>query len=129
MQGFINQSMGLRGTKFWRIDYWSSDPWNNVEPARADTPGDGLLAYRGDEVGLPGQIIPGFRLKLFREGAEDFEYAEILKKMGQGQFALDTVRTVATDFHTWSKDKNALYAARKILGDKIQSLSGAAPLP
>ena len=49
---------------------------------------------------------------------------KILKKMGQGQFALDTVRTVATDFHTWSKDKAALYAARKILGDKIQSLSG-----
>jgi len=125
MHGFINQSLGLTGTKFWRVDYWTTDPWNNVEAYRADAPGEGALVYPGDNVGLPNQIVAGVRMKWFREGSEDYEYIQILKNLGQAQFALDTVRTVGVDFHTWSQDKDVLYAARKLLGDKIDSISSS----
>lgn len=122
MQGFINQSLGFTGTKFWRIDNWGTDPWNNTELSRVDAPGEGHLVNRGDDVGLPGQNIPGFRLKLYREGSEDFDYVELLKKQGQGQFAINTVRIAATDFRNWTKDKNVLLAARKTLGDRLAGI-------
>ena len=123
MQGFINQSLGFTGTKFWRIDNWGTDPWNNTELSRVDAPGEGHLVNRGDDVGLPSRIVPGFRLKLYREGSEDFDYVELLKQQGQGQFALDTIRTAGTDFRNWTKDKNVLLAARKVLGDKLSGSS------
>ena len=123
MQGFINQSLGLTGTKFWRVDYWTNDPWNNAEAIRADAPGEGHMVYPGDDVGLANQIVSGVRMKWFREGSEDYEYIQILKDLGQEQFALSTARTVAVDFHTWSQDKDVLYAARKLLGEKIHSLN------
>jgi len=123
MHGFINQSLGLTGTKIWRLDYWTSDPWTDAEAYRSDTPGEGALAYRGKDVGLPDQIVPGMRMKWFREGSEDHEYIQILKDLGQTQFALDTARSVGADFHTWTQDKDVLYAARKLLGEKIHSIS------
>jgi hypothetical protein len=128
MPGFINQSLGLTGTKFWRVDYWTNDPWNNAEAYRVDAPGEGHMVYPGDNVGLANQIVSGVRMKWFREGSEDYEYIQILKDLGQEQFALDTTRTVTLDFHTWTQDKDALYAARKLLGDQIHSTYAGSPL-
>ena len=66
-------------------------------------------------------------MKLFREGSEDYEYIQILEDLGQEQFALDTTRTVAVDFHTWTQDKDVLYAARNLLGERIHSLNSDPP--
>ncbi len=123
MVGFINQSLGFTGTKFWRVDNWRNNPWQNAEAYRVDAPGEGHMVYPGEEVGLPGMIIPGVRMKMFREGSEDYEYIQILKDIGQEQFALSTARSVGADFQNWTHDKNELYAARKILGDKIHQLN------
>ena len=62
-------------------------------------------------------------MKLFREGSEDYEYIQILKDLGQQQFALETTRTVAVDLHTWTQDKDVLYAARRLLGERIHRLN------
>jgi hypothetical protein len=134
MQGFINQSIGFVGSKFWRIDYWTADPWNSKTRYDQETgsrsPGEGDMTYRGLEAGLPAdQIIAGMRLKWFREGVEDYEYVQILKNMGQTEFAMDTVHTVATDFRTWSQDEDALYTARRMLGERIDSLGGGTGTP
>ena len=126
--GFIGQSLGATGLKFWRMDNWPSDPWTNAEKERADLPGEGHMVYPGSDVGLPEYIVPSVRLKLVREGSEDFEYIEILKNLGQEQFALDIARSVGADFHNWTQDKNALMRARKQLGDKIHALNSS-PLP
>jgi hypothetical protein len=67
--------------------------------------------------------VPGVRLKQLREGSEDYEYIEILKNLGQEQFALDIAKSVGADFHTWTQDKGVLLAARKQLGDRIHNLS------
>jgi hypothetical protein len=128
MQGFINQILGLTGTKFWRVDNWTDAPWNNAEAYRADAPGEGAMVYPGDDVGLPNQIVSGVRMKWFREGSEDYEYIQILKDLGQEEFALNIASAVAVDFHTWTQDKDVLYAARKQLGDRIHSLNSS-PLP
>ena len=85
------------------------------------------MVYPGDDVGLANQIVSGVRMKWFREGSEDYEYIQILKELGQEEFALNTTRTVAVDFHTWSQDKDVLYAARKLLGERIHSLNSNPP--
>jgi hypothetical protein len=124
MQGFINQSIGFVGSKFWRVDYWTADPWNQKNRYDQETgsraPGEGDMTYRGTEAGLAqDQVIAGMRLKAFREGSDDFEYVQMLKDRGDGEWAMGLVRTVARDFHVWSQDLSALMAVRDQLGDRI----------
>ncbi|MEM7757765.1 MAG: glycoside hydrolase domain-containing protein [Cyanobacteria bacterium P01_A01_bin.40] len=134
-QGFINQSLGLTGLLYWRVDNWTEDPWNEVvidpfmgfAPENHDTgneyyPGDGMLIYPGKQVGIEG-AAPSMRLKWIREGIEDYEYIEILKRWGYENWALKTVRQVATDLSHWNQDPDVLNAARLKLGAKIHQLS------
>ena len=51
-------------------------------------------------------------------------FIQLLENQGQNQFVADTVKTVATDFKVWSKDKNVLLSARKTLGDKLAGSPG-----
>jgi hypothetical protein len=44
--GFINYSLGFTGSLYWRADYWSSDPWQDVSRWR--------ISWRG-HAGLPGR--------------------------------------------------------------------------
>lgn len=128
--GFIGQSMGARGFKFWKLDNWPNDPWTNAEQSKPILPGEGHMVYPGADVGLSGHVVPSVRLKLVREGSEDFEYIEILKSLGQKQYALNISKGVGSDFHNWTKDKNVLLSARRQLGDKIHSLdSNLTPTP
>lgn len=130
MQGFINQSLGLSGTKFWKVDNWTSDPWNDpsqTNQSGVPVPGEAAMVYPGDEVGLPGKIVSGVRMKLFREGSEDYEYVEILKNLGEEQFALDTSASVGSDFHAWTKNKDVLLSARNALGDRIHEIYSPGP--
>ena len=82
-----------------------------------------MLVYPGAYVGVAG-VVPSMRLKWLREGVEDYEYIELLKRRGRGAWALQTVRGIATDWSNWTQDTGALEAARRILGDAI-----AAPHP
>jgi len=121
--GFINQSLGLTGLLYWRIDVWTSDPWNNVNYAEGSGvyPGEAKLVYPGTQVGIPG-VAPSIRLKWLRDGADDFDYIQILKDQGQGDFALGVARTVGQDWHTWTRDPVALENARRQLGQKIHTI-------
>jgi hypothetical protein len=63
------------------------------------------------------------RLKILRESIEDYEYIEILKSLGEGEFALNTVKQVARDWKKWTRDHKKLIKSRKVLGEKIHSLN------
>ncbi|MGF1589658.1 MAG: DUF4091 domain-containing protein [Pleurocapsa sp.] len=127
--GFINQSLGLTGLLYWRVDTWTEDPWNNVDTAPHPTkpehyPGEGMLIYPGQQVGIEGSA-PSMRLKWIREGIEDYEYIEILKRWGYQDWAMETVRQVAKDLRHWNQDPAILNAARQKLGAKIDRLSSS----
>jgi hypothetical protein len=122
--GFISQSLSLTGLLYWRIDLWSSDPWNNMEVYTSGSnvyPGEAMLVYPGTQVGIPG-VAPSMRLRWLRDGADDFDYVQILKGLGQSDFALGVARTVGQDWHTWTRDPAALENARRQLGQKINTL-------
>ena len=128
--GFLNQQYGFRGLLYYSVDLWSSDPWNNpnvLVDGLFNYPGEGMLVYPGQQVGLPG-VVPSIRLKWLRDGVDDFDYIELLKKAGLGTWALQVVSTVASDWNTWTKDPQALESARIQLGEKLDQLSTPVPL-
>ncbi|WP_088889145.1 DUF4091 domain-containing protein [Leptolyngbya ohadii] len=123
--GFISQSLGLTGLLYWRVDSWTSDPWNDIHTFfdRHDNnrpyPGDGMLVYPGQQVGVAG-IVPSMRLKWIREGIEDYEYVQILKRLGRTERALEISRSVGSDWYNWTKSPAAIDTARRQLAQEIQ---------
>jgi hypothetical protein len=120
--GFINQSLGLSGLLYWRVDDWTGDEWNNVYAFGGSYPGEGALVYPGKQVGVDG-VVASMRLKWLRDGVEDYDYIQILKNMGQTDFALDVARSVGRDWTSWSRDPEAIETARKKLGETLDYLS------
>ncbi len=133
--GFLNQSTGATGLLYWSVNSWvigpTNDPWNNItyiENGKPTPPGEGWLVYPGAEVGSEA-FVPSMRLKWIRKSVEDFEYVEILKRLGRGDWALGLVKTVAADWAHWSQDPEAIESVRRQLGAEIDRISSAQPTP
>ena len=123
--GFINQSLNLSGVLYWRVDKWPSDPWNNVNNAgtysSANYPGEGMLVYPGQQVGVKG-VVASMRVKWLRDGVEDYDYVQILKNLGREDLAMQISRSVGPDWTNWTRDPGALESARTKLGETIDQL-------
>jgi len=126
--GFISQSLHLTGLLCWRVDMWPADAWNNVNNAGKfssnNYPGEGLLVYPGQAAGIR-EAAPSMRLKWIRDGVEDYEYVELLKQAGYGDWALKIARRVGGDWSHWTRDPKMLDAARQQMGQKLDALSPA----
>ncbi|MDZ8184584.1 MAG: DUF4091 domain-containing protein [Nostoc sp. ChiSLP02] len=124
--GFISQSLGLTGILYWQVDLWTKAPWYDIQTYSQDNrnyfPGEGMLVYPGKQVGING-VVPSMRLKWLRDGVEDYEYIQILKKLGRGSWALNIGRTVAKDWKNWTRDPNILESVRSQLAAEIEKLS------
>ena len=124
--GFLSQNLGLTGLLYWQVDRWTQEPWNDVNTFfdRFDNnrpyPGDGMLVYPGEQVGVRG-VVPSMRLKWLREGIEDYEYVAILKQMGEGEQALKMIQAVARNWQNWSQDPQQLDSVRRQLGETIEN--------
>jgi len=121
MQGFINQSLGFTGLLYWAVDYWTKNPWSDVDtyPTDADHyPGEGMLVYPGGDAGVQG-TLPSLRLKWIRAGVEDYEYVELMKKAGKGDVALELARQLGQDFRHWNADPKLLFAVRRRMGEAL----------
>ncbi len=130
--GFINQSLGLSGLLYWKVDGWTSSPWTNVNNAgtysSANFPGEAMLVYPGSTVGITG-VAPSMRLKWIRDGVDDYDYITLLKQAGQGAFALQVAQSVGPDWTNWTRDPNAVASARQQLGQQLDALNGGSPNP
>jgi hypothetical protein len=130
--GFINQSLNLTGLLYWRIDRWTSDPWNNVNNAgafsSANYPGEGMLVYPGQQVGIQG-VVASMRLKWLRDGVEDYEYIQILKNLGKADLAMQISRSVGPDWMNWTRDAGAIDSARQQLGQAINQIVNSSGRP
>jgi Domain of unknown function (DUF4091) len=128
--GFISQSLNLTGLLYWRVDKWPTDPWNDVNNAgtysSSNYPGEGMLVYPGQPVGVKG-VVASMRLKWLRDGVEDYDYVQILKDLGKADLAMQITRSVGADWTNWTRDSNAIEAARQKLGEAIDQLKSASP--
>jgi len=64
------------------------------------------------------------RLKWIREGVEDYEYIQMLRERGEGDFALEQVHKVARNMGDWEPDPAVLYAARRTMGERLDKSGG-----
>jgi hypothetical protein len=114
----------MTGLLYWRVDRWSSDPWNQVNNAgtfsSANFPGEGMLVYPGLQVGIRG-VAPSMRLKWLRDGVDDYDYVEILKQLGGEEVALQLARNVGSDWMNWTRDREALESTRRQLAEAIEA--------
>ncbi|MBN1459266.1 MAG: DUF4091 domain-containing protein, partial [Armatimonadetes bacterium] len=121
--GFINQSLDLTGVLYWRADLWTSSPWTNVEGYGPSYPGEGMLLYPGSYVGVSGGVA-SMRVKWLRDGIDDYDYVELLKQYGLGDWALEVCRTVGPDWSNWTRSPEEAEAARRLLGEKLHEIGG-----
>src|SRR6266849_1526701 len=130
LAGFLNWTQGASGILYYRSDGWTAGntigSWNNVDTTACGgglgRPGDGIFLYP------PGPIAstesgPGIRLKAIRDGIQDYEYAQILKNLGQGALLNSIVPPIATNWANWSHDPDALESVRVQLGQLLNQLA------
>ncbi len=126
--GFISQSLGLTGVLYWRVDWWYGPRWDSVNNDGTfgdyNAPGDGKLVYPLDQIGIDG-VAPSMRLKWLRDGVEDYEYVELLKKRGAGEWALSLARSAGRNWVEWSRDPLVLQSVRRQLGERLDQLASS----
>lgn len=130
MPGAANRVMQWVAWKF-RIEgelYYSmneaygqdNDPWENVRLFGGN--GDGTLFYPGRPSRIGGQSdipIESIRLKLIREGMEDYEYLALLAKLKGRQAADQYVDRIVTEPYLWESRPDVFLKVRRELGEAL----------
>jgi hypothetical protein len=94
--------------------------------------GDGSLFYPGrtDRIGGNQDIpIESIRLKLIRDGLEDYEYLSLLASHGFRKFADDEVDRMVSNTYGWQHDPGLWYSIREEMGKKLDSFDRAGDSP
>jgi hypothetical protein len=129
--GFLNWTEGATGILYYRADGWTAGnaigSWNNVNTTACGgglgRPGDGIFLYPPGPI-ASSESAPGIRLKAIRDGIQDYEYAQMLKNLGQAPFVNSILLPIATSWSDWSHDPEALEGVRQQLGLQLNQLAG-----
>ena len=128
--GFLNFTQGATGLLYYRADGWTAGnaigSWNNVDTTACGgglgRPGDGIFLYPPAPIAST-ESAPGIRLKAIRDGIQDYEYAQMLKNLGQLSTVDTALLPIAGSWSNWSHDPNALQNARTQLGQLLHQLA------
>ncbi len=128
--GFLNWTQGAAGILYYRSDGWTAGnaigSWSNVDTTACGgglgRPGDGIFLYPPGPIAST-ESAPGIRLKAIRDGIQDYEYAQILKNLGQVPFVNSALQPIATSWTNWTHDPNSLENARLQLGQLLHQLA------
>ena len=107
----------------------SHDPWTSVYASGGN--GDGTLIYPGTPAKIGGTTpvpVPSIRLKLIRDGMQDFEYLHALSQAGHDAFARTTAAAFITAAYNFNDDPQAMMNARAALGAGLNQLVPATTL-
>ncbi len=101
------------------------DPWADVSLFGGN--GDGTLFYPGrpDVIGGTTNIpIESIRLKLIREGLEDYEYLVMLSKLKGSKTVAEIVKPLIRNTYDFDHDPHKLYAIREQIGRQLSEAGG-----
>ncbi|MFL5300415.1 MAG: sugar-binding protein, partial [Anaeromyxobacteraceae bacterium] len=104
---------------------YSHDPWSNQWDFHGN--GDGTLFYPGTPARIGGTThvpVASIRLKMIREGMEDFEYLKLLADLGDRAMAEREVQALFPTAYQTDADPAALMAARDRIARRIVELRG-----
>jgi hypothetical protein len=124
---WLTWKYGMQGELYFSTDEAFSrkqDPWTNVNLFGGN--GDGTLFYPGRPDVIAGTThvpIESIRLKLIREGLEDYEYLSILTKLTDFKTVADHVNTFIRRTYDFDQDSRSLYAVREWMGREINQRS------
>lgn len=113
----------VQGELYYQVDVWGDDPWDHLYYAGGN--GDGALYYPGTPAKIGGSTpipVASIRLKLIRDGMEDYEYLAALAKAGQSEIADRAIASFITNAFTFKDDPAALRAAREQLGTALHKI-------
>ncbi len=85
--------------------------------------GDGSIWYPGKPSVIGGTKdipIESFRMKMLREGMQDYEYLNLLVTLGDGAFAQKELGKVVTNAGSFTSDPSVLEQARLDMADEIE---------
>ena len=109
--------------------YYDHDPWQNVFDFNGN--GDGTLFYPGTPEKIGGQTdipVSSVRLKMIREGMEDFEYLKLLADLGDASSAKQIAQALFPRAWQTEQKPEDLMGAREAIARKILALMGK-PVP
>jgi hypothetical protein len=131
----------IGGEGYYAVTYsYTADPWSTLWMPGYFGNGDGTFFFPGvpdvKAAGIPSGSrgahtpsiggthhipIESIRIKMMREGMEDYEYLRLLKDLGEGDLAQEEVSRVVTNTYTFSHDPAVLYESRDALATLILS--------
>ena len=114
------------GELYWETTAgYAHDPWSSLWDFSGN--GDGTLFYPGTPSRIGGQTdipVASIRLKMIREGMEDYEYLKRVADAGDRDTAVRIARDLFPNAYTTDVDPARLMAARGQLAARILELEG-----
>jgi len=128
----------IRGILYWNVVLWHqkderggllpTNVWNDPEVYPRGN-GEGFLLYPGNHLGIDGPVS-SVRLEILRDGNEDFEYFELLRRRltAKGGAEVEAqirsfVTPLAANLKEWGRDPEALLRQRQRLAEAILQLN------
>jgi len=129
---WMSFSYDISGELYYEVTmaYFSGDPWvnqNNFGGA-----GDGTLFYPGTSGKIGGQTeipVESFRMKMIRDGMEDYELLAMARQLGLGDQAKQIARGVYPKTYQSTSSPAALDSARSQLAQMILHAMGKDSAP
>jgi len=127
IMSWLTWKYGLGGELYYSVDEnfaATQDPWKDVYLHGGN--GDGTLFYPGRARVIGGKSdipVESIRLKLIREGLEDYEYLVLFSRMFSRAEAANRVAAVADSASRWKVDPGVLYATRQSIGELLSTRS------
>ena len=121
---WLAYSYGIQGELYYSTENLGANPWTDVYFAGGN--GDGVLYYPGTVDVIGGTVpvpVASMRLKLIRDGMEDYEYLNLLSGAGQTAFAQAQVNSFISNAYTFNNNPAALQSSRTAMGELLHQLS------
>jgi len=129
---WMSFSYDISGELYYEMTqaYFSGDPWSNQQ--NYGGAGDGTLFYPGTTGKIGGQTeipVESFRMKMIRDGMEDYELLAMAKGLGLGDQAKKIAKGVYPVTYQSTTSPAALDAARAQLAQMILHALGKDAAP
>ena len=126
-QGMLSWLYNVSGVLYYETLLHLPTAWDSLYDASFGGNGDGTLLYPGKPTIIGGATdipVASIRLKMIREGFEDYEYMKLVSDLGDPAFAQSVGHTLYPNVYSSNQTPAAIYNAREQLAQRILQLNG-----